>query len=204
MPIFNKNSTVSFRTRFKIAFYYGFLLWIFLPAVAIVVFLEPLSLGNITNNVNSFNTVNNSFGDGGRGELGRLATESAKRQNIPPALLHSLITHESAWNPNALSPKGARGLGQIMPNTAKSYCGIIDLDKLFDSELNTECAAYVLAIELKYWMARTLTDEEAIKFSLASYNAGRNAVINRNALRSFPETRSYVARVYRDYVGGSR
>ncbi|HIE00633.1 MAG TPA: hypothetical protein EYP59_10145 [Thiotrichaceae bacterium] len=49
-----------------------------------------------------------------------LATQAANRHGIDHRLFHALIKHESAWDPDALSPKGARGLTQIMPRTGET------------------------------------------------------------------------------------
>lgn len=71
-----------------------------------------------------------------RSELVTLARRAARREEIDPALLTALIEVESSWNPEAVSPKGARGLTQLMPETARREFGLEDPDKLFDPETN--------------------------------------------------------------------
>jgi hypothetical protein len=115
-----------------------------------------------------------------------MARETAKKYGIYEELFLALITQESAWNPQAESPKGARGLGQVMPfNAAK--CDMTEED-LWIPQCNLTCSAIILSEALNYWKG-------AIDHALAEYNAGRDAVKNRNALTEFKETRRYVARI---------
>ena len=127
---------------------------------------------------------------------------------IDQRLFRALIKQESRWNPNAKSPKGATGLAQIMPFNAR-LCTREKLastsdkqDWLLDPDNNLYCGAKILKSELVYWDRKYPSDRElAIKSALGSYNAGRHAVENRNALTAFRETRNYVATIWSNYNG---
>jgi soluble lytic murein transglycosylase-like protein len=132
--------------------------------------------------------------DGGAG----LATEDivaavALQHELDPALLHAIVTVESAYNVRALSPKGAAGLMQVLPETARRY-GISDL---FDPVQNLTAGARYLRDLLALF-------KQDLALALAAYNAGENAVIRHgNVIPPYPETQSYVPRVlatYRAYV----
>ncbi|MDD4882688.1 MAG: lytic transglycosylase domain-containing protein [Gallionellaceae bacterium] len=122
-----------------------------------------------------------------------LVSEIALQQEMDAALLHAVITVESGHNAQAVSPKGARGLMQLMPATAKRY-GVADID---DPGENIRGGARYL----KDLMAQFGND---LNLSLAAYNAGENAVIRHGRrIPPYPETRNYVARVLDIYHGFS-
>ena len=113
----------------------------------------------------------------------------AREQKMEPALLHAVVAVESAYNPRAKSRKGATGLMQLMPATAKRY-GVTDL-------LNP--------LENLRGGARYLRDllamfDNNMRLALAAYNAGEGAVMRSgNAIPPYPETRAYVPRVLEHY-----
>lgn len=113
----------------------------------------------------------------------------AKQTAIEPALLHAVIRVESNYNPNARSPKGARGLMQLMPATAKRF----NVRNAYDPKQNVLAGAQYLR-ELQ-----TLFKGD-IQLVLAAYNAGPNAV-TKYGLRIPPyaETLLYVPKVLRLY-----
>ena len=122
----------------------------------------------------------------------RIVEEVARAHGLDSALLHAVISVESHYNPRAVSKKGATGLMQLMPATAKRY-GVSDL---FDPAQNLHGGAKYLRDLL------TLFNSD-VSLALAAYNAGENAVIkNGNRIPPFRETRNYVPRVldyYRQY-----
>jgi len=127
------------------------------------------------------------------------AYAEAQRHGIDPLLFLALIKQESAWNPDAVSPKGAIGLTQIMPFNASS-CGLT-VEELYDTDNNLRCGAFFLAEALVYWNNKFPDDKtKATQHALAEYNAGRNAVENKNALTAFPETQKYVQRITQHYT----
>lgn len=109
---------------------------------------------------------------------------AAAAARVSPPLLLALVVVESAGDPDAVSPKGAMGLGQLMPDTAARF-GVADA---FDPAQNLRGAARYLDVLLR------LFDDDAV-LALAAYNAGEGAVIRRDAVPAFAETRAYVPRV---------
>ena len=102
--------------------------------------------------------------------------------------LTSVIRRESGFNPKALSSKGARGLMQLMPETANKL-GVIDS---FDPAANIDGGTrYLRALLLRY-------DGDAVK-ALAAYNAGAHRVDQYKGVPPYRETRAYVASIIRDY-----
>ena len=133
-----------------------------------------------------------SFPRARKAQYDQIVEEVARVHGIEVALLHAVISVESHYNPRAVSSKGAAGLMQLMPATAKRY-GVSDS---FDPAQNLHGGAKYLRDLL------TLFNSD-MNLALAAYNAGENAVI-RNGRRTprFRETRDYVPRVleyYRQY-----
>lgn len=117
-------------------------------------------------------------------EMETLVTKAAAQYKIRPELFRALVQAESGFNPLAVSPKGAQGLTQLMPETA-STLGVSDP---FDPEQNVMAGARYLRQQLD----RFGGDEH---LALAAYNAGPGAVLRYNDVPPYPETRQYVARV---------
>jgi soluble lytic murein transglycosylase-like protein len=113
----------------------------------------------------------------------------AKELRLHPGLLHAMVRVESAYNPRAISRKGAQGLMQLMPGTASRY-GVVDS---YDPRQNLEGGARYLSDLLKEF-------EYDIRLALAAYNAGENAVRRYgNTIPPFPETINYVDKVLGEY-----
>jgi soluble lytic murein transglycosylase-like protein len=118
-------------------------------------------------------------------EYAALIDAAALRYNLPPALLHAMIKVESGYNPRATSPKGAVGLMQLMPNTAKRY-GVTDRT---DPASSIEGGARYMRDLLNLFKQDT-------SLAVAAYNAGENAVIrNGNTIPPYRETKNYVVQV---------
>ena len=118
-----------------------------------------------------------------------MVAQVAREQKVEPALLHAVITVESAYNPRAKSPKGATGLMQIMPNTGKRY-GVTDL--LNPIKNITAGAKY-----LRDLLGMFGND---MRLAVAAYNAGEGAVMrNGNNIPPYAETQAYVPRVLKYY-----
>ncbi|HLY19478.1 MAG TPA: lytic transglycosylase domain-containing protein [Bryobacteraceae bacterium] len=115
------------------------------------------------------------------------AVDRIARQNqLSPQLVHSVIRTESNYDPNAVSPKGALGLMQLIPATARRF-GVTDV---FDPADNIQGGARYL----KYLLDLYKGDEA---LALAAYNAGEGAVSRFGGVPPFAETRDYVAKVRR-------
>lgn len=120
---------------------------------------------------------------------------AAQQTSLDPALLHAVISIESNNNPKALSPRGARGLMQLMPGTAKRF----NVSNPDDPRQNVLAGAQYLR-ELRGLFHGDL------KLMLAAYNAGPGAVIKHGTkIPPFAETQTYVPKVLRYYqkIGAS-
>jgi hypothetical protein len=125
------------------------------------------------------------------GDLRALAAEAARRHGLDPELVLAVVSVESAFQPDAVSPKGARGLMQLMPPTAAAL-GVADP---FDPGANLDGGARHLGALL----ARYGGD---LRKALAAYNAGEGAVDRHKGVPPYGETRAYVAEVLRRYRSG--
>lgn len=108
----------------------------------------------------------------------------ASQQALPPELVHSVIKSESDYNPNAVSPKGARGLMQLEPATARRF-GVED-------QANPVQNLQGGARYLKYLLDLYRGDQT---LALAAYNAGEQSVARYRGVPPYPETQKYVAAV---------
>lgn len=115
-----------------------------------------------------------------------LIAAAAARHNVPPALVQSIVAAESNFDCAAISLKGAIGLMQLMPATARQFGG----DPTDPAE-NIEAGTRYL----RYLMDRYRNTRNSIKHVIAAYNAGPGAVDRYRGVPPFRETRSYVARV---------
>lgn len=121
---------------------------------------------------------------GGESQYLPMVAAEAERQRVPAALAAALIKNESGWNPRAVSPAGARGLGQLMPGTARGL-GVSDP---FDPVQSIRGAVTYLAQQL-----RAFGGDQAK--ALAAYNAGPGAVRKYGGIPPYKETQLYVAKV---------
>jgi soluble lytic murein transglycosylase-like protein len=114
-----------------------------------------------------------------RGEYIAVAEGLAEKYGIPGDLFLRLVQQESGWNPNAVSPKGATGLAQLMPGTARTLG--VDIN---DPKENLEGGArYLRAMYDKFGSWR---------LALAAYNAGPGAVEEYGGIPPYTETKNYV------------
>ena len=111
-----------------------------------------------------------------------LLTEAAEAYDLSPSLLTSVARQESNLDPAAVSPRGARGVMQLMPATARS----LHVDPRDPAANVFGGAAYLRAL-LDQFGGR-------VDLALAAYNAGPGAVSRHRGLPPYPETRTYVAR----------
>ncbi|HUJ49550.1 MAG TPA: lytic transglycosylase domain-containing protein [Bryobacteraceae bacterium] len=113
--------------------------------------------------------------------------ETAKNLQVSPELVHSVIEVESNYDPYAVSPKGAEGLMQLMPATARRF----GVTNSFDARQNIEAGVRYLK-----FLQDTFQDD---RLAIAAYNAGEKAVARYGDVPPYPETVSYVAKVGEKY-----
>ena len=114
---------------------------------------------------------------------------ASRIHGVEGELVHAMIWAESSFNPNAVSPAGASGLMQLMPETARSY----GVSNVFDPEENIRAGVKM--------MGRLLVQFDGdVELALAAYNAGPNAVIRAgNRIPPQRETEAYVPKVIAYY-----
>lgn len=112
----------------------------------------------------------------------------ANKYNIPVELIHSIIQAESDYNKWAVSSKGAKGLMQLMPETAKDY-GVKDI---FDPRENIEAGVKYLVYLIKRYKGKT-------NLVLAAYNAGPENVKKYKGVPPYKETKSYIETIEKLY-----
>jgi len=117
-------------------------------------------------------------------ELARMIENTAERYDVDPLLVTALVSQESAFRQDAVSPVGALGLGQLMPFTAAD----LGVDP-FDAEENLDGCVRYLAQQLHTWGGAA----DQIGLALASYNAGPGAVAKHGGIPPYDETENYVA-----------
>ena len=120
----------------------------------------------------------------------QLIETKANAYGIPASFVHSVVMAESAYNVNALSPKGAIGLMQLMPATAKS----LGVDPK-DPEQNVDAGVR----HLTDLLLRFKDDPEQVRKALAAYNAGVGAVDKYRGVPPYPETQMYVEKILHQY-----
>jgi soluble lytic murein transglycosylase-like protein len=119
-----------------------------------------------------------------------MITRAAERAGLPPEFVHSVARAESGYRPDALSPKGAIGLMQLMPGTAAG----LNVDP-YDPAQNAEGGAmYLRDLLLKYE-----NDPHQVSKAVAAYNAGPAAVDKYKGIPPYRETIQYVNRVLKQY-----
>lgn len=106
----------------------------------------------------------------------------AKKRNLSPLLVQQIIKAESRNDPNAISPKGASGLMQLMPQLAAEF----NIDP-FDPEMNINVGTQ--------YFAKMLAKYNRVDYALAAYNAGPGAVDKYGGIPPYPETQNYVSTI---------
>jgi len=112
----------------------------------------------------------------------------SRKHGISTKFIHSVISVESDYNPKSVSHKGAVGLMQLMPETAKYY-GVKDI---YDPKQNIEGGVKYLKDLIKVYNGRT-------DLVLAAYNAGQEAIKKYKGIPPYPETRGFIQKVNRIY-----
>lgn len=123
-----------------------------------------------------------------RQKYDRIIQKAALKHDVPNDLIHSIIHAESDYNSQAISPKGAIGLMQLMPETAKEY----GVKNLYDPKENIEGGVKYLKDLIKIYNKKT-------DLVLAAYNAGHEAIKKFGGIPPYPETRNYIQKIMASY-----
>ena len=153
------------------------------PEIAIK---EPVSIPQEAKEVNLL---------GARGKeaeeiLRPIITEVATEHDIDPDLIKAIIWAESSFNPKAVSNKGAVGLMQLMPSTAKA----LGVEDCMNPETNIDAG-------VRYFKQLIIQFDGDEKLALAAYNAGSRKVREYNGIPPFETTRFYIKKVFKYYQG---
>ncbi len=156
---------------------------------------EPVSsqaFGQMTDNAIGLMTKDlniDSDAELSRNDIDKIVNYYSAKKNIPPDLVRSVIKAESDYNINAMSPKGAMGLMQLMPETAMG----LGIENPFDPEQNIKGGVTILKDLLDNYKGD-------YKLALAAYNAGKTTVDRAGGVPDFNETKNYVRKVIDYYV----
>jgi soluble lytic murein transglycosylase-like protein len=119
--------------------------------------------------------------------LNAMIDRIAGEQGVETHLVHSVIRTESNYNSNAVSPKGAQGIMQLIPSTARRF----GVSNTFDAQENIQGGVRYLRFLLDYYKGD-------YPKAIAAYNAGEGAVDKYNGIPPYAETQIYVDRVARN------
>jgi hypothetical protein len=123
------------------------------------------------------------------GDIPSIIMKASAKYGIDPNFLSALIHRESNYNPGVVSNKGAMGLMQLMPATAKQY----GADNAFDPNQNIDAGSHLLSDLIKKYNG----DPSKV---LAAYNAGQSNVDKYGGVPPFQETQDYVKNILKDYA----
>lgn len=123
-------------------------------------------------------------------ELRSMVSEISREHGIDPKLVDSMVRVESAYNPGAVSRKGAMGLMQLMPATARR----LRVPNPFDPEANVRAGVREFSRLVERYSGN-------LQLALAAYNAGEGAVARYRGIPPYTETRNYVSRIMTLYTG---
>jgi hypothetical protein len=126
----------------------------------------------------------------GNADVDQYIVDAGKRNSVDPLLLYAIMHQESTFKKHAVSPKGARGLMQLMPGTARRF----GVTSIFDPKQNIEGGARYMRFLLDYF-------DGSVQLALAGYNAGEGAVVKYGyRVPPYAETQEYVRRIGRRYT----
>ncbi|WP_441617474.1 lytic transglycosylase domain-containing protein [Cupriavidus sp. RAF12] len=122
----------------------------------------------------------------------------AAAQSVDPALVKAVMAVESGFNPGAVSPKGAIGLMQVIPDTGARFGIAADKRRTVEQKLADPRLNISVGVRYLRWLMELFPDN--LELVLAAYNAGEGAVQRyNNQIPPFPETRQYVSTVMEFY-----
>lgn len=129
-------------------------------------------------------------GEVSRSDIDRLINYYSGKRKIPASLVRSVISAESGFDPNAVSPKGAMGLMQLMPSTVMD----MGVENPFDPEDNIKGGTALLKSLLDSYQGD-------YRLALAAYNSGKGTVDKAGGVPDIRETKDYVKKVIDLYAG---
>jgi soluble lytic murein transglycosylase-like protein len=124
-------------------------------------------------------------------EVEQAINDAANRHGVDADLVKAIIKVESNFNPNAVSHKGAMGLMQLMPGTARN----LNVTNPFDVNQNVDAG-------VRHFRQLLQDFHGDVNLSLAAYNAGEKAVTSHGGIPPYQETQNYVRQITRYYTGG--
>ena len=140
---------------------------------------------NLNSNLNNYHAKVRTYTGANKKKFAELIQQAAYRHHVDAKLVHAVIQTESAYNSAAHSPKGAVGLMQLMPDTARRF-GVSDRN---DPDQNIDGGTRYLKHLINMFNPN-------LDLAVAAYNAGENAVIRyNNSIPPYPETQNYVKQV---------
>jgi soluble lytic murein transglycosylase-like protein len=127
-----------------------------------------------------------------------LIHQIAGRQDVDPALVKAVMAVESGFNPSAVSPKGAIGLMQVIPDTGARFGVSADARRTVEQKLADPRTNITAGVRYLSWLMQLFPNN--LELVLAAYNAGEGAVQRyNNRIPPYPETRQYVSTVLQFY-----
>ena len=137
---------------------------------------SSINTNKVVNSYQEVKTRKSSLKVSNKDSLHKIADQIAKKNNVPKRLFRKLIQTESAFNPNAKSPRGAMGLGQLMPATAQELGLSLKADNssgsIFHPKSNLDASARYLRKLFDKYFGEGIPSEEAWNFAAGAYNAG--------------------------------
>lgn len=151
--------------------------------------IQYIDINNTSSQSSKIPIVNLTYNSSKKGDtkLDYIINRNANINKIDPLLIKAIIKQESGFNMLAVSPKGAKGLMQLMPATALNYGNY----NLFNPEHNVEVGSKHFAYLLNKY--------GKIDLALAAYNAGEGSVAKYGGIPPFKETQNYVFNILKQY-----